>query len=370
MTLRRFLLGMLAPTSALAFAFVVASLALLAVGVNPFSAFAAMGEFALSIPSFVSTMNRAVPLFLSGLAVAIGFKMKLFNIGVEGQYLLAALMAAYLGVQVSMPAPLQVTFIIAVAMVVGAIWSGIAGVLKVWRGIHEVISTIMLNFIAFGLTAYLLSNYFQEVDPGDLNIKTAELPPSGRFPSLNPVLEGLGFEVRAGSDLQGFLIIALLTGIAYYLLVWKTRFGYELRASGINPGAARASGVDPGAMVVKTMLLSGAIAGLVGLSPLLGFFHRYTQDFPSQLGFIGIAVGLLGRKHLVGIALGAILFGLMDRSALILDLRNVPREIVTIMQGMIVLAVVVAYEVVTRMIQAEEVREAAQATENHEREAA
>ncbi|MGH8937625.1 MAG: ABC transporter permease [Acidimicrobiia bacterium] len=361
MTLRRMMLSLLAPLAALVFSVLVASLALLLADRNPVTAFTEMAEFSASLASFVSILNRAVPLFLSGLAVAIGFKMGLFNIGVEGQYLLAAVLAAALGAELGLWAPLHVAVIVVVAMVVGALWAGIAGALKVRRGVHEVISTIMLNFIAVGVVAYLLSNYLREVEPGDLIIKTAELPSSGRFPSLNPVLVWLGFGIPGGSDLQGFVLIALLVGVFYYLVVWRTRFGYELRASGINPGAAEASGINPRAMVVKTMLISGAFAGLVGMSPLLGFFHRYTQDFPTQLGFTGIAVALLGRNHPVGIAFGALLFGLMDRSAQILDLRDIPKEIVTIIQGVVVLAVVVAYEVVTRLVHELEVKAAAEA---------
>jgi len=369
-SVRRVFMSLLAPVGALIFSLLVASIALVLVGFNPLTAFAEMGKFAWSPASLVSISNRAVPLFMSGLAVAIGFKMGLFNIGVEGQYLLAAVFAAYLGAVVNLPPVLHVLFIILVAMIVGALWSGIAGILKVTRGVHEVIATIMLNAIAVGLVAWLLANFFRKVDPGDLNIKTAELPHSAWFPSLNPLLNTLGIPPPPGPTMQGFMLVAIVFGIVFYLLVWRSRYGFELRASGINPDAARMSGVEPGGMVMQTMLLSGALAGLVGLSPLLGYFHRYTQDFPSGLGFTGIAVALLGRNHPVGIFLGALLFGFMDRSALILDLKGIPREIVTIIQGVVVLAVVVAYEVVTRMIQRQEVAAAAEAAKSDAEKAA
>jgi simple sugar transport system permease protein len=171
-------------------------------------------------------------------------------------------------------------------------------------------------------------------------------------------VESLGLETR--QDLFGFVIVAILVGVLFYLIVWRTRFGYDLRASGTNPDAARVSGVDPNAMVIRTMLLSGAIAGLVGMSDLLGFFHQYTLDFPVGLGFTGIAVALVGRNHPVGIALAALLFGFIERSAQILDLEEIPKEIITIMQGVIILSVVIAYEVVRRLIQAQEVRAAAE----------
>lgn len=363
MRTRRFLLSLAAPVTAIVFSVLVASLVLLAVGLDPWFTFSEMGQFAASVPSVISIINRAVPLFVSGLAVAIGFKMGLFNIGVEGQYLIAALVAAWVGAQFSLPPVLHVTAIILTGAIVGSMWAGIAGALKVTRGVSEVISTIMLNFIAIGLTAWLLASFLRERVEGDLNIKTPLIPETGWLPGLNVVFERLGFAVPGGSELQGFLLVAILLGIGYYVLVWKTRFGFELRASGLNPGAARMAGVKPGRMVMYTMLISGALAGLVAMGPLLGFFHQYTSTFPIQLGFTGIAVALLGRNHPVGIAFGALLFGFMDRSAQILDLRGVPKEIVVIIQGIVVLAVVVAYEVVTRVIQAQQVKAAAEAME-------
>jgi len=144
--------------------------------------------------------------------------------------------------------------------------------------------------------------------------------------------------------------------------VWRTRFGYDLRASGLNPGAAEASGVNPKRMVVTTMLLSGALAGLVAMSPLLGFFFRYTQDFPTGFGFVGIGIALLGRNHPAGIAFGALLWSFLDRSQQVLQLIDQPKEVITIMQGVIILSIVVAYAVVERVVRTQQVRQAAQLT--------
>jgi general nucleoside transport system permease protein len=349
--LRRVFISVLAPLFALALAILISSLALFLIHENPLTAFRQMIDFGVQPDSLVFAVNSAVPLFLSGLAVAIGFRMGLFNIGVEGQYTLAALLAAYVGASVHLPGPIHVILILLVAMAVGALWASIAGVLKVWRGVHEVISTIMLNAIAIsGLTPYLLSRYLQ-ARPASLIIKTKDIPKSGLLPSLTTV---------RGIDLFGFLPIAVLVGIGFYVLVWRTRLGYDLRASGYNPDAARAAGVNPKAMILKTMLLSGAIAGLVGMPDLLGFFHRYGIDFTPQLGFTGIAVALVGRNHPVGIGLAALLFGFLDRSSQILDFEAIPKEIVIIMTGVIVLTVVIAYEVVRRIVQAQEVKAAAE----------
>ncbi|MEL7210972.1 MAG: hypothetical protein AAGK32_22525 [Actinomycetota bacterium] len=136
------------------------------------------------------------------------------------------------------------------------------------------------------------------------------------------------------------MLVAAVVGLCYYLLIWRTRFGYDLRASGLNPIAARASGVDAPQMIVKGMVLSGMVAGLVGLPVLLGFSFNYNLDFATGLGFTGITVALLGRNNPFGIALGALLIGFLDRSAQILDLEGVPKEIVVIMEGVIVLSAI------------------------------
>lgn len=361
MSVRKMLLSLLAPASAIIFALIVASIALFAVGRNPFEAFGSMWDFATTSTSVASIINRAIPLYIAAVAVAVGFQMGLFNIGVEGQYLIAALFAGWVGGNIGLWRPLHVGIVILVAVFVGAFWAGIAGLLKITRGVHEVISTIMLNFIAYSLIAYLLSNWFRD-DPTSLNLKTPTFPESGQIPDLNWLFTMFGFSEPKGIALQGFLFVAIGIGIFYYLLVKRTRFGFELRASGMNPGAARLSGVAPKRMVLTTMLISGGIAGMVGLSTMFGTLHAYTQDFPRGFGFTGIAVALLGRNSAVGMALGALLFGFMDRSALILDLENTPKEVVQIMQGVVVLAVVVAYEVVNRMIERREVKAAADAT--------
>ena len=170
--------------------------------------------------------------------------MGLFNIGVEGTYLLASLFAAYVGAQISTTPVLHVTAILLVAVLVGAGWAWIPAYLKVKRGVHEVIATIMLNYIAFALSAYLFLNVFRAETAG-LTIATDLIPETGWIPSLTPLLAAIGIEVRAGANLQGFLIIAIALGVGYHYLVNKSRFGYDLRASGINPAAAHASGVDP-----------------------------------------------------------------------------------------------------------------------------
>jgi simple sugar transport system permease protein len=345
--LRRVGLVAAAPALALAMALAVSTLVLLASGDHPVDIYQAMWEYGTQLNSIISTINKAVPFYLAGLAVAIGFRMNLFNIGVEGQYYLAVIVAAIVGAELHLPAPLHVLVICLVAMVTGAVWAGIAGVLKATRGVNEVISTIMLNnIVLLGFGGWLVARF--RVETGGLEVVTEDLPRSGLMPNLNGWVEALGFDVPPGSRLTGYLLVAVAVGLGYHLLLSRTRFGFDLRATGMNVWAARSSGVDSNAMVVKAMLLSGALAGLVGLS-YLSDFGRYTGDFPTGIGFTGIAVALLGRNHPVGIALGALLWGFMDRSAQRLDLEGVPKEIVVIMQATIVLSVVVAYEIVRRV---------------------
>ncbi|HSL57280.1 MAG TPA: ABC transporter permease [Acidimicrobiales bacterium] len=361
--IRRLGLVLAAPLLAVVISLVISSVFLLLADASPWEAYSEMWAYGTRSDSLISMVNRAVPLYISGLAVAVGFKMGLFNIGVEGQYRIAAIVAAGVGAAIALPAPLHVAVILATAVAAGMAWASVPALLKVHRGVSEVISTIMMNAISIGLTAWLLANLLSDKDSTSLVLSTETIPESGRFPSLNPVLEWLGLELRAGSDLHGFVIVAALIGVAYYIVIWRTRFGFDLRASGLNPSAALVSGVNPKSMTLKALLISGGLAGLVGMSQLLGFSYRYDTDFPIQYGFNGIAVALLGRNNPIGIAIGALLFGFMDRSAQILDLQGIPKEIVVIMQGVIVISVVVAYELVRRYREEQEQKAVSRATE-------
>jgi general nucleoside transport system permease protein len=358
---RRIFFALAAPVAALLLSIVVSAIVLWVSGYSAVDAYKAMWSYIDSADSVVDIINRALPIYVSALAVAIGFKMNLFNIGVQGQYLMAALLAAAAGAAVSFPALFQVSFIMLVAVVVGAAWASIAALLKVWRGVSEVISTLMLNFIATnGLLAYLLIYLRAKNQAGDLVTKTKPLPSQSFIPPLNRLLEAFGLHLS--SQLNGFVIGAIVLGVGYYVLVWRTRFGYDLRATGANPAAARSAGVNPKSMIVKTMLISGGIAGLVAIGPMLGDpqFHRYNEQLgATAFGFTGIAVALLGRNHPAGIAVSALLFATIERATQVLALQNIPQEISKIMQGTIILSAVIAYEIVRRARVAAEVRDAA-----------
>lgn len=358
---KKLLYVLAAPLAAVGVALVISSIVLLIAGANPFSAYSNMWEFGTRLETIIETLNRATPLYLSGIAVAIGFRMNLFNIGIEGQYILAAIVAAKVGAEINLPPVLHVTVIILTAMAVGAFWSGLAGFLKVTRNVHEVISTIMLNAIAVaGVVSYLLSIW--DVPDASLDTALKAIPESGWMPDLNWFVEIFTREIER-VELWGFIVIAAVVGVVYHVLINRTRIGFDLRASGENPTAAATSGTDPKKMIMTAMVLGGAVAGLVGLPELLGSSHAYNLRFTQQLGFAGIAVALLGRNHAVGIAIGAFAFGWLDRASGVLEVRgDAPREIVAIMQGVIILAAVVAYAVVERKRRAEEASAAAAAT--------
>jgi ABC-type uncharacterized transport system permease subunit len=343
---------LLAPALAVLIAVVISAVVMGLLGVSPVQVLEVMVDLgdtpSQQITAVVAILNRALPLFLAGLAVAIGFRMSLFNIGVEGQYRMATIMAATVGAAVVLPAPLHIALIVVVAMAVGAIWAGIVAVLKVTRGVSEVISSIMLNFIALGLASYLLTGPFRGSPEGASIVSTAQIPESGRLGGLNGVLDVLGL-ANPPRQLYGFLILAVVVGVVVWVLLQRTRFGFDLRATGLSPSAAGASGIDARRMVVKTMVLSGAVAGLVGLPDLLGRTYEYSSDFTSGLGFLGIAVALLGRNNPGGIALAAILYAFLDRASVPLQSASLPSSVVTIIQGTIVLAVVVANEIAGRI---------------------
>src|SRR5262249_54993744 len=177
--------------------------------------------------------------------------------------------------------------------------------------------------------------------------------------SVNRFLRFFGFHLPSQTIMQGFLVVAIITGIGFFLLVYKTRFGFDLRTTGANPRAALASGVNPKAMIMKTIILSGALAALAGMGPLLSDLHLYGDIFPTALGFTGISVALLGRNHPAGVALAAFVSAGIEQAARGLPAVGVPQEIGQILQGTLLLSAVVAFEVVRRYGQAAQVRDAA-----------
>jgi general nucleoside transport system permease protein len=323
--------------SALHAAFAITSVIMLGTGQNPLYAFGVMIDFGSKSDSQVWIINKAIPYYLSAVAVAIGFRMNLFNIGVDGQYRVAAFFAAVVGGALTLPGFVQIPVIMLVAMVIGALWSGIAGYLKATRGVSEVITTIMLNAIAGALIGYFLRE-------GRLAERTENIRHTAHIPD-----DSWFFEIPTNvQPIHGTIVIAAVIGIAYWFALNRTRFGYDLRAVGQSESAAQASGVNVRHSVFTAMLLSGAVAGLVGMPTLLNVSGNYGNDFPEGIGFIGIAIALLGRNHAVGMAFAALLWGFLERTGNQLEFEGYAQEIIGVMQGVIVLSVVIAYELVRR----------------------
>ena len=343
-TWRRILLALAAPVGALIMAALITSVILILTGHNPLDAFGALVDAFGRPRTIVNTINVGATYYLSAVAVAIGFKMNLFNIGVDGQYRLAAFLAAAVGgaaFMTSLPGPLRIVITILVAMIVGAGWAGVAALLKATRGVSEVISTIMLNAIATYIIAFLLKPARLGVAEGN-NISTAKMVEGGFVPTIPLGLQG-------APPLYSLVFLAIIVGVIYALVLSRTVFGFSLRATGLSESAALASGISVKKMIVAAMLLSGAVAGLVGMPELLnGPDHAFGLNFPAGIGFTGIAIALLGRNNPLGMVFAALLWSALDASSNSLQSVQVPRELVTIMQGVIVLSVVVAYEFVRR----------------------
>ncbi|MCI0520082.1 MAG: ABC transporter permease [Chloroflexi bacterium] len=277
--------------------------------------------------ALIDTLIKATPIFITGLATVVAYRARVWNIGQEGQLYAGALgttWAALLLKETALPAWALIPLLLIVAVLCGGLAGAIPGVLKARYNVNEIIVTVMLNYITLYLTTYLLGGVWQE--PGSHYYNTIRFPEASNLPLL------------FGSRLHiGFLIALLLAGLIYYLL-WRMKLGYEIRAVGHNPTAARFKGINPRRITLVVMLLSGAICGLAGGVELLGVHHRLVYGFSVGFGFTGILIALLGRLHPLGVAPAAIFFGALHNgsSAMIIH-SNVPRELITAIMGFVIL---------------------------------
>ncbi|MFJ5118484.1 MULTISPECIES: ABC transporter permease [unclassified Kitasatospora] len=339
----RIVLALAAPVLAVVLSVAICSVLLATSGKNPFDAWNVMITYGTKSDGQVAILNRSTTYYLAAAAAAFGFRMNLFNIGVEGQYKVAALFAAFVGSRLDLPSFIQIPLLLITAMLVGGLYASIAGLLKVYRGVSEVISTIMLNAIAIAIVGLLLvpGIFAPEKGTTSNSIQTDPLSQSSHFFAFD----------TAGGPLWGFIFIAALVGVVFQFTLTRTRFGFDLRATGRSESAATASGVNVKRMVVTSMAVSGAIAGLIGMPELLQNSYYFGQSFQPGLGFLGISVALLGRNSPLGMAFAALLFAFLDSTGSQLPLPkngSFPFEIVDVMKGTIVICVVVAYELVRR----------------------
>jgi simple sugar transport system permease protein len=340
------------PLIAVAAAFVVGGIIVLLIGGNPIETYKLLIGSALSWPDGIGfTLFYATPLIFTGLAVSVGFRCGLLNIGAEGQLYIAAFVTAWIGITfANLSGWLLIPLACTGAILSGAAWGAIPGVLKAKFGSHEVINTIMLNFIAIALVSYFTQYHYKA--PGDPIMQTI---PIGRqdVPAGMEALKGLNAHIpRFGEFIPGFpkyiplnvaFLLALLVCVLVYIFLWRTKWGYEIRATGANPTAAEYGGISVRKQIVLAMAVSGGLAGMVAINEVLGYRYRYYEGFSAGIGygFTGIAVALLGRNHPFGVILAALLFGALTRGALFVDIftDNVSKDLVQVLQAIVILFV-------------------------------
>ena len=338
------------PLIAVLAAFVVGGIVVWIIGDSPIQTYKLLIGSAFSWPNGIGyTLFNATPLIFTGLAVAVAFRCGLLNIGAEGQLYVAAFATAWVGMKfgaadpentfvaqfVHLPAYLLLPLCCLAAIVAGAVWGGIPGLLKARFGSHEVINTIMLNFIAVALLSYF-TQYRYKI-PGDPIMQTAKVSPQAHLPTLGTFVPGF----PAWIPLNLAFVLAVLACVLVYVFLWKTKWGYEMRATGANPSAAEYGGVSIRKQIILAMAISGALAGMAGINEVLGYRHRYYDGFSANYGFVGIAVALLGRNHPVGVFLAAILFAILLRGGIFVDAYtiHVSKDIVDMLQGIVIVFV-------------------------------
>ncbi|HEX9891645.1 MAG TPA: ABC transporter permease [Actinomycetota bacterium] len=339
----------LALGGAFLFAGLVGSIIIAVYGENPLGIYATVWEFSTRRLSDVGrVLTNATPLIFSGLAVAVAFKAGLFNIGVEGQYKVGMAAATAVAVSVDLPAFLLVPLVVLAAMAASTAWAAIPAVLRVKTGAHEVVTTIMMNLIAVSLVAWALLNPLRTSEQGLIDLRSDVFPEAARIPLLGP---SLGLDIPRSVNLSWLFVVAILACVVVWILLYRSRLGFEVRAVGASAGSAEAGGVSIGATQIKVFLISGALAGLVGLNHLLADKGFLGVNYQSGLGFEGIAVAFLGRNHPFGILLSAILIGVITRGQDgVAVTSSLPTEILIILQGVLILSVVIAYELVNRAL--------------------
>ena len=329
----------LLPLINLAAALILSGVVVKILGESPWAALKLLASGALGTQEGIGyTLYYATNFIFTGLGVAVAYHAGLFNIGCEGQAYIGGLGSGLVALWLGDRAPLLVVLPVAImaGAAFGAAWALIPAWLQARRGSHIVITTIMFNFIAASLMTYLLVNVL--IKPGQQSPESREFGANAVLPAVHEVCAQVGITFSPSPWNLAFAI-ALLAAALVWVLVWRTRWGYALRVAGQNQSAAVYAGISPSRIIIQAMLLSGALAGCLGLNELLGSQHRILIDFPSGAGFVGIAVALMGRNHPVGILVAAVLFGALAQggSQLAFDLPKINRDMVVVIQGLVIL---------------------------------
>jgi len=329
----------LIPLVNLAVAFLVAGIVVVFVGENPLEAARIMVTGAFGSGEGIGfTLYYATYFILTGLSVAVAFHAGLFNIGAEGQAYVGGIGVAAACLTFDHTMPWYLVFVLASlgSMLFGALWALIPAWLQAYRGSHIVITTIMFNYIASNLMLYMLLNVFKPL--GQMAAQSRTFEEGGQLPKLGWLLSIFGLDI-GGAPFNFSFLVALVAAFVVWVLIWRTRLGYEMRTMGFQPHAARFAGMKSKRIVVIAMLISGALAGLMALNPIMGDQYRIQQDFVTGAGFVGIAVALMGRSHPIGIVLAAILFGMLYQGGaeLSFDMPEITRDMIVVIQGLVIL---------------------------------
>jgi len=356
------LLESITPLIAVIIALMFGAIVIILIGENPIFVYKTLFGYAIgNRDGWGNVLFRATPLIFTGLTVAFAFRCGLFNIGGEGQVLIGSFLATWVGFTfTNLPAFILLPLCILTAAAGGALWATIPGLLKAKRGVHEVIVTIMMNWIASSLTFFLVLKFkapatevMKAAGVQQMIPQTSEIAKAARLPRLYTILKALNIDFPAYNQVNVSFFIALAAAALVYYILWKTNLGYEIRAVGYSPLAAEYGGISVSKNIILAMMISGALAGLVGTNEVMGFKYRWRQELFTGLGFNGIAVALLGKNHPLGVVLAAILFGILNYGGSIVNIfteGRIPRELIMVLQAVIVIFVVISDEVVKRLI--------------------
>jgi simple sugar transport system permease protein len=356
------LLEKITPLIAVIFALLVGAIVIMLIGENPVFVYKTLFSNAIgNRDGWGNVLFRATPLIFTGLAVAFAFRCGLFNIGGEGQMYIGTFLATWVGFTfTNLPAFILIPLCILTAAAGGALWAAVPGILKAKTGVHEVIVTIMMNWIAASLTFFLVLKF--KAAPTEAMVAagvkqmiphTSEIAEAARLPRLYNIFKFLNIDFPSYNQVNVSFFIAIGVAVLAYYILWKTNLGYEIRAVGYSPLAAEYGGISVAKNIILAMVISGAFAGLVGTNEVMGFKYRWRQELFTGLGFNGIAVALLGKNHPLGVVLAAILFGILNYGGAIVNIfteGRIPRELIMVLQAVIVIFVVISDEVVKRLI--------------------
>ena len=328
----------LVPFLSLVLAAFISALVILAIGQDPLEAVNLMITGALgSTYGWGYTLYYATNFMFTGLAVSVAFHARLFNIGGEGQAMLGGLGVALAVLFIPWPHwSIALLGASLMAALFGALWGYIPAILQAKRGSHIVITTIMFNFIAAGLLNYLLVDVLRP--PTSMDPSTASFPEATHLPTLHEILAPFGIAFSKAAPANVTLLIALTASLLVWILIWRTRLGYAIRAFGESESGAKYAGINPVRITVVTMLISGGLAGLMSINTTMGEAERLILNSTEGAGFIGIAVALMGRSHPVGVVLASLLFGFLYQGGAELALwMSIPRELIVVIQALVIL---------------------------------